>query len=973
MSDEEDDRSRQPGTATSIARLERDQGYDDTDEEEQPINTGMSRDARREQEEDELYSDLALTRLLINRNRRKRQTKGKSRVTYWIFDRRSNPLRTANQRHKRSRANRYLDVEAEVDDEDEDEDEEDDFAGAENGFIEQDVSFNDRPQDVRSHRRLDRRDAEDMSRDAREIARELRERYRRDNKTYDGSANFSDRKANMPGPGNPKLWQVRCKSGTERNVVNTILMKGFVKAEEGDPLLIYSAFQRDSLPGLVFVEADKAQHVDAALKGISNVYLQTPRNNQAKNNPIQLVESRDMVSLLTMKKKVTTVKKGMWVRVKRGKYAGDLAQVNDVQPDGLTAAVLLVPRIDYEPDNRSAEDRKRKKGAGAASLANRAPQRLFSHEAVQERYGRGAAFKKSGRWIFKDEEYTADGLLDKEYPITSLQTEDVHPTLTEIARFGGDDLSAIADKNSTTSISINLDALAEQSRRTAGSNVQPGDRVEATEGELAGMRGIVEAVSGEVVTIRATDSDVGSVELAGKSVKKIFNVGDHVKVTHGRNQDDTGMVLRINANTVTYLSDLTQMERQAFAHDLREAAAVGTTGGRIGEYEMHDLVMVDALTAGVIFQTERDALKILDQNESVRNLRPTQISSKVGPEAKKAIGLDKDDHEFKVGDQMREYMGEGRRGQVLHIHRGLYVFLYSKDMSENGGIFVTRSKNLEPLDTRPTAGPDLSKLDPSVNQNLPQYVSKQGGNYRHLINTKVVIIKGTNKGIRGMIKDTTGDKARVELETNNKVVPLPFGWLKKRDPQTGALTPLPTYGVGQAVMATERMDPSINPYANAGPMMPTPGTMGGPTPASGVPFGMTPNPYAMAGGGRTPAPGLAYGMTPNPYAQMGGGKTPATMGWGTTPNPYAAAGGRTPFVGAGLGAPTPNPYAAVTQNWNQNAGYGGNNNAPAPPVANAQAWGPPGGAAGGTVWNAPPPPPAHTNPYASGNNTNEGW
>jgi transcription elongation factor SPT5 len=215
--------------------------------------------------------------------------------------------------------------------------------------------------------------------------------------------------------------------------------------------------------------------------------------------------------------------------------------------------------------------------------------------------------------------------------------------------------------------------------------------------------------------------------------------------------------------------------------------------------------------------------------------------------------------------------------------------LYSKDMAENGGIFVTRSKNLEPLDSRPTAGPDLSKLDPSINQNLPQYVSKQGGNYRHLINTKVVIIKGTNKGIRGMIKDTTGDKARVELETNNKVVPLPFDWLKKRDPVSGQLTPLQVYRVGQAVMASERMDSSTNPYANAGPMMPTPLTMGGPTPASGVPYGMTPNPYAMAGGGRTPAPGLAYGMTPNPYAQMGGGKTPAAMGWGTTPNPYAAA------------------------------------------------------------------------------------
>jgi transcription elongation factor SPT5 len=437
----------------------------------------------------------------------------------------------------------------------------------ENGFIEQDVYTNDRPQDVRAHRRLDRIEAQDMSRDAREIARELRERYRRDLKTYDGSANFSDRKANMPGPGDPKLWQVKCKSGAERTIVNTILMRGFYLAEQGTPLLIYSAFQRDSLPGLIFVEADKAQHAQEALTGISNVYMSTPRSNQAKNNPIQLVENRDMVSLLTMKKKVTSVKKGMWVRVKRGKYAGDLAQVNDVQPDGMTAAVLLVPRIDYEPDARTAEDRKRKKGVGAASAANRPPQRLFSHEAVQERFGRGAAFKKSGRWIFKDEEYTGDGLLDKEYPITSLQTEDVHPTLTEIAKFGGDDLSAIADKNAATSVSINLDALAEQSRRAAGSNVQPGDRVEATEGELAGMRGIVEAVSGEVVTIRPTDietvegeKEVTSVELAGKSVKKIFSVGDHVKVTHGRNQDDTGMVLRIDGNTVTYLSDLTQME-----------------------------------------------------------------------------------------------------------------------------------------------------------------------------------------------------------------------------------------------------------------------------------------------------------------------------------------------------------------------------------------------------------------------------
>lgn len=54
MSDDEDDRRRRTqGTETSIARLEGEQGYDDSDEEAQPVNVGKSRDARREEEEDD--------------------------------------------------------------------------------------------------------------------------------------------------------------------------------------------------------------------------------------------------------------------------------------------------------------------------------------------------------------------------------------------------------------------------------------------------------------------------------------------------------------------------------------------------------------------------------------------------------------------------------------------------------------------------------------------------------------------------------------------------------------------------------------------------------------------------------------------------------------------------------------------------------------------------------------------------------
>jgi hypothetical protein len=58
MSDEEDSPPRARGTETSIARLEAEQGYDDSDEEAQPVNVGKSRDARREEEEDDEVSGL---------------------------------------------------------------------------------------------------------------------------------------------------------------------------------------------------------------------------------------------------------------------------------------------------------------------------------------------------------------------------------------------------------------------------------------------------------------------------------------------------------------------------------------------------------------------------------------------------------------------------------------------------------------------------------------------------------------------------------------------------------------------------------------------------------------------------------------------------------------------------------------------------------------------------------------------------
>ena len=133
---------------------------------------------------------------------------------------------------------------------------------------------------------------------------------------------------------------------------------------------------------------------------------------------------------------------------------------------------------------------------------------------------------------------------------------------------------------------------------------------------------------------------------------------------------------------------------------------------------------------------------------------------------------------------MKEVDGEYRKGTVLHIYRGLFAFMHSREVSENNGVFVIRSKNLGPIDERTTtkSGPDLSKQDPKLNQAVPYFAgNNKGANQRYLINTHVVIVKGTKKGLQGIVKDTQGDNARVELKTDNKVVTVAIANLKKKE------------------------------------------------------------------------------------------------------------------------------------------------------------------------------------------------
>jgi transcription elongation factor SPT5 len=82
---------------------------------------------------------------------------------------------------------------------------------------------------------------------------------------------------------------------------------------------------------------------------------------------------------------------------------------------------------------------------------------------------------------------------------------------------------------------------------------------------------------------------------------------------------------------------------------------------------------------------------------------------------------------------------------------------------------------------------DLAKMNPALNAQLPYGGASllpptmMNANRGRLINTLVVIVKGTSKGLMGVIKDVVGDTARVELATNNKTLTISLASLKRKE------------------------------------------------------------------------------------------------------------------------------------------------------------------------------------------------
>lgn len=106
------------------------------------------------------------------------------------------------------------------------------------------------------------------------------------------------------------------------------------------PLQIKSVVAPEHVKGYIYVEAYKQTHVKQAIEGVGNLRL--GYWNQ------QMVPIKEMTDVLKVVKEVANLKPKSWVRLKRGIYKDDIAQVlglgqgREAEDSGLAAITLLL-------------------------------------------------------------------------------------------------------------------------------------------------------------------------------------------------------------------------------------------------------------------------------------------------------------------------------------------------------------------------------------------------------------------------------------------------------------------------------------------------------------------------------------------------------------------------------------------------------------------------------------------------------
>ncbi|AQK83102.1 Putative transcription elongation factor SPT5 homolog 1 [Zea mays] len=395
--------------------------------------------------------------------------------------------------------------------------------------------------------------------------------------------------------------------------------------------------------------------------------------------------------------------------------------------------------------------------------------------------------KESGEYFeWVDNLKFKDGFLYKSVSTKSIHTNNIQPNFDELEKFKkpGDDMNG--DMASLSTLFAN---------RKKG-HFMKGDAVIVIKGDLKNLEGWVEKVEDETVHIRPKISDLPkTLAFNEKELCKYFKPGDHVKVISGVQEGATGMVVKVEGHVLIILSDTTKEHIRVFADHVVESSEITTGITRIGDYELHDLVLLDNLSFGVIIRVEAEAFQVLkgvpDRPEVVL-VKLREIKSKID---RRSSAKDRSNNIISAKDVIRVVEGacKGKQGPVEHIHKGM-LFIYDRHHLEHAGFICAKAQScllvggstgghrgngMDTVDARLGALRSSASILQSPGRLPPRgpnmnyggrFGGGRGGRCDALVGKCIKIKSGPYKGYRGRVKEVTGALVRVELDSLMKIV-----------------------------------------------------------------------------------------------------------------------------------------------------------------------------------------------------------
>ena len=300
------------------------------------------------------------------------------------------------------------------------------------------------------------------------------------------------------------------QKGSETKSVRFLHREGGDRERLG---LIGSAFTWPSIPGVIYIPSESPNHIRRAFEGTHHMI--------DRSKTITLVPEEECSQLFFMPSVSNAVVRGDWVRMVRGDYKGDVAFVTGVKDD-VRVRVLVVPRIMYDRDVDPAW--------------TRAPPTLFDADRARAIFGRDSVQQVNSDEIYVFQQMTfKGGLLEKVLGMKQLTSEDVSPTLEEIQLF-------------SQSSGWDLGARDAWEANRAAAALRERDRIQIIAGEFRDAQGIVVNKHAGSVHIQLSHcEELGKdfrLELSVDQVRRLFKLGDYVRVREGAHAGKYGYVVK---------------------------------------------------------------------------------------------------------------------------------------------------------------------------------------------------------------------------------------------------------------------------------------------------------------------------------------------------------------------------------------------------------------------------------------------